>query len=221
MWRGAAVLIGVLVLASPASAAVTIRTSEREPLYPKSITVRGNAGDHRGQVALELDEFPYDSYSESRVANTDSKGDYAFTKWVLNKNSRIRVRAGSTYSKVVTVYVHPGVKFKYRTTSGGAKVRVSFTYVGHPGFAPPKKAFYLYIETNQRGQSRRVRRMTGPRAMKQVRDGWWRFAKTFDLPSSPTEYRYFVYACTRGLTKAGYGRSYLIDKRCGERVFRY
>ena len=221
MLRGAVVLIGVLALASPASAAVTIKPTKREPLHPEPIDVRGNAGDYRGPVVLELDEFPFDVYAESRVVDTNSKGDFVFKKWVLNMNSRIRVRAGTTYSKAVKVYVHPGVKFKYRTTSGGTKVKVSFTYVGHPGFAPPKKAFFLYIETNQPGQRGRVRRLGRKRAMKQVRDGWWRFEKTLDLPSSRSTYRYFIYACTRGLTKAGYGRSYLIDKRCGEPVFRY
>jgi hypothetical protein len=194
-----------------AAAALTLTPSNREPLYPEPIAIKGKAP--AGSVALEVDEFPYDDFVDYQT--TDSDGSYSFKKVVLRKNSRVRVRAGGERSKTVTIYVHPGVKSKYRSVDGNSKVKISFTYYGHPGFAPPENAFYAYIFINDEAKARRF---TGPRKLTQIADGTWRFAKTLDLPARSQNYEYSLAFCTRRLAELGYGKAYRVDRHCGEKV---
>jgi hypothetical protein len=194
-----------------AAAALTLAPSNREPLYPDPITIKGMAPD--GPVVLEVDEFPYDDFVDYQTTVSDRT--YSFKKVILQKNSRVRVRAGGERSKKTTIYVHPGVKSKYRSVSGDTKVKISFTYLGHPGFAPPENAFYAYIFINDEP---RARRFTGPRKLKQIADGTWRFAKTLDLPARSQNYEYSLVFCTHRLAELGYGKAYRVDRNCGDKV---
>ncbi|MDQ3935043.1 MAG: hypothetical protein M3340_10500 [Actinomycetota bacterium] len=223
--RRVVLIVTLLALAAPAqaSAVVTIKLGSngyqvqkyREVLFPDTFRVKGKTGDYRGNVTLEMDEYPFDGYGEPyATVHTNDKGEYVFPKVGPTRNALIRVRAGDELSRTMSLFVHPGVKLGYRTVSNGRKVRISFTYSGHPGFAPPQDSFYVYIVIQGR---ERVRRLGGARKLAQVGDGRWRFARTLDLPRSRREYRYSLLFCTRGLSANGYGRAYAIDRHCGER----
>ncbi len=219
----AAVALVALAVPAQASAEVTIKLGSnkygvekyREVLYPDTFRIKGKTGTYRGPVALEVDDFPYDGGGEVATVETDENGEYVFPKVALRNNSKVRVRAGIEFSKTIELYVHPGVKLGYRTVSNGQRVKVSFTYIGHPGFAPPENNFFVYILI--RGKDR-VRRLSGPRSMTKIGDGRWRFADTLNLPRSRRVYRYFLLFCTRGLSASGYGRAYAIDRSCGKKA---
>ncbi len=212
-----------------AGAAVTIKVGRdkyrsdkyREQLYPASFRIKGKTGDYRGPVTLELDEFPYDSFSggaeSSLMAETNDRGEYVFPSVGPTRNARVRVRAGEEYSKTIELYVYPGVKAREKELSRD-RVRVDFTYRGHPGFAPPDNAFFVYMG---RDHERFLRRLGGPFRMKQVGDGQWRFRGVFKEPDSRRAYRYGLAYCTRGLAEAGYGRLWPLDRDCGKRVVYY
>jgi hypothetical protein len=211
-------------LAAPATAGadVTIKVGQgkyqeakyRETLYPQGFRIKGKTGAYRGQVSIESDEFPFEgNFTPAGTAQTNDKGEYVFPKVAPSRNARLRVRAGGELSKVLPVYVHPGVKVKYRTVSNGVRVKISFTYIGHPGFAPPENAFFAYIWINDR----KPVRLGGKRTLTQVGDGRWQYSATTDLPSSRKKYSYGLGFCTRGLAAAGYGRTYPIDKNCGNK----
>lgn len=215
------ILVVALALPATASAEVTVKvggSKYREVLYPDTFRVKGKTGTYRGPVTLEIDEFPFDgNYVDTATVNTDDKGEYVFPKIGPTRNALLRARAGGERSKPVSVFVHPGVKVSYRTTSSGQRVKISFTYAGHPGFAPPEKFLYAYIVKNNREPARRL---GGKRPLTQIGDGRWRYAATTDLPSSRRGYRYFLVFCSPGLSAAGYGRAYAVDRHCGEKSFR-
>ncbi|HEX8646921.1 MAG TPA: hypothetical protein VF715_08455 [Thermoleophilaceae bacterium] len=216
-------LIVVLALALPAtaSAEVTLKvggSKYREVLYPDTFRVKGKTGAYRGPVTLEIDEFPFDgNYADTATVNTDEEGEYVFPKIGPTRNALLRARAGAERSKPLSVFVHPGVKLSYRTTSSGRRVKISFTYIGHPGFAPPQRFIYAYIVKNNREPARRL---GGKRALTQTGDGRWRYAATSDLPASRSGYRYFLVFCSPGLASGGYGRAYAVDRHCGEKSFK-
>ena len=217
------VLMLVVACAFPASASATITVKVggdkyREVLYPDTFRIKGKVDDYRGAMTLEVDEFPYEgSYSPKESTPTDERGEFVYPQVALRRNSRVRVRAGSAVSNVVEVYVHPGVKHKMRQLSRG-RVRGTFTYYGHPGFAPPDKAFFVYIA---RTDDTKFRRLGGPYRMKQVGDGAWRFTGVFREPASRRRYSYVLAYCTRGLSAAGYGRFWPIDRGCGKSAISY
>jgi hypothetical protein len=213
-------IAGALIAPASASAEVTIKvggSKYREVLYPDSFRIKGKTGAYRGPVTLEVDEFPFDgAYADGGTVDTNSKGEYVFPKVAPSRNARIRARAGNERSKHTTVYVHPGVKHTFKEISGN-RMRLSFTYLGHPGFAPPQNAFYAYIAI--RGESV-LRRLHGPVAMQQIGDGRWRYRADLDEPERKRAYRYVVLYCTRGLSAAGYGRFWPIDTGCGKKVIK-
>ncbi|HEX8054509.1 MAG TPA: hypothetical protein VF517_16090 [Thermoleophilaceae bacterium] len=209
----------VLALVAPASASaeVTIKvggSKYREVLYPGSFRIKGKTGTYRGAVKLEVDEFPFDgAYADGGTVNTTDKGEYVFPNVAPTRNARIRARAGSEVSKATTVFVHPGVKRKERLVAD-FRVKVSFAYLGHPGFAPPADSFFVYMIKNR---EKRITRLGGARTMAQIGDGRWRFSGIVKLPSG-RNYKYGLLYCTRGLSAAGYGRFYRIDRSCGDKV---
>jgi hypothetical protein len=216
------VLLAVLLaLAVPSSAvaAVTIKAGgpkHREVLYPKTFRIKGKTGTYRGPVKIQMDEFPFEgTYTDVGTVETNSKGEYVFPKVGPTRNARVRVVAGPETSKNLSLFVHPGVKIKYRT-SGGTKVKIAFTYNGHPGFAPPENSFFVYIIKNDKEPARRL---GGKRKLTQVGDGRWQYAQTTDLPSSRNRYSYFLVFCTRRLAELGYGRAYRVDRNCGKKSF--
>lgn len=215
------VLVVALALPATASAEVTVKvggSKYREVLYPDTFRVKGKTGTYRGPVTLEVDEFPFDgNYADAATVNTNDKGEYVFPKIGPSRNAYFRARAGGERSKPLSVFVHPGVKVNYRTTGNGLKVKISFTYSGHPGFAPPNQFLYTYIVRNGKEPARRL---GGKRKLTQIGDGRWRYAATTDLPSSRREYRYFLLFCSPGLSAAGYGRAYAVDRHCGEKSFK-
>lgn len=217
-------LLAALAVPAAADAEITLKIGSgkyaeqkyRETLYPRGFRLKGKAGDYRGPVTLEIDEFPYDgNFLDSATVNTNDKGEFVFPKVAPSRNAHLRVRAGYERSKPLSVFVHPGVKVSYRTVSNGQRVKISFTYIGHPGFAPPENAFFVYITIN----NRKPRRLGGKRTLQKIGDGRWRFATTTDLPRSRREYRYWLTFCTRGLSAAGYGRVWPIDANCGKSSF--
>lgn len=216
------VLLGIVALAlalpSSASAEVTIKVGAnkyREVLYPDTFRVKGKTGTYRGPVTLEVDEFPYDgNFQDSQTVNTSDEGEYVFPKVGPSRNARLRARiAGPERSKALEVYVHPGVKHKERRHSD-THIRVSFTYIGHPGFAPPADSFFAYM---LKVGTKKLRRLGGARSMSQVGDGRWRHTGLARMPSTNEGYRYYILYCTRGLSAAGYGRFWRIDRSCGDR----
>ena len=218
-------LLCALVLPATSEGAVTIKVGSgkfmeekyRETLYPRGFRIKGKTGAYRGPVALESDEFPFDgNYARVGEVQTNSKGEYVFPKVAPSRNARLRAYAGTEISKPLSVFVHPGVKVKVRTVDDGLRVRIAFTYLGHPGFAPPEQAIFAYIWINDRGPVR----LGGKRRLTQVGDGKWQYAATTDLPSSRRKYRYGLGFCSPGLSAAGYGRTWPIDRACGERSFR-
>jgi hypothetical protein len=214
------VLMLVLVLALPAvaSAEVTVKvggSKYREVLYPDTFRVKGKTGTYRGPVTLEMDEFPYDgNYADVATVNTDDRGEYVFPRIGPTRNARLRARiAGPERSEPLEVYVHPGVKHKERRVSQN-RDRVSFTYIGHPGFAPPADSFFVYM---LKVGTKTLRRLGSARTMTRVGDGRWRYTGIVKLPATNEGYRYYTLYCTRGLSAAGYGRSWRIDRSCGDR----
>ena len=221
MFKRIVLLATLLALAVPAqaSAVVTIKlggpeAKYREVLYPDPFRIKGKTGDYRGPVALEVDDFPYDGGGEIATVQTDDKGEYVFPKVVLDKNTKVRVRAGSEFSKTIELFVHPGVKFGMKELSRG-RVRPTFTYIGHPGFAPPPDAFYVYILKTHESK---LRRLDGPASMTRIGDGRWRYRRVLREPASKRTYRYDLLYCTKGLSAAGYGRFWRIDRSCGDKV---
>ena len=216
-----AIVLALLVPAT-ASAEVTIKVGSdkyraekyREQLYPGGFRIKGKTGDFRGQVQIEVDEFPYGSFVDGGTAATNDKGEYVFSKVAPTRNAMVRVRAGNERSKTIELFVHPGVKWKDSVTSKG-RLKVSYTYIGHPGFAPPSNAFFVYIKKTKESKLRRV---GGPLSMTQVGDGRWRHQGTHDLPSSSRAYSFYTLFCTKGLSAAGYGRTWPIDSKCGQKV---
>ena len=91
---------------------------------------------------------------------------------------------------------------------------MSFAYLGHPGFAPPANSFFVYLAKQG---TKTLRRLGTARTMNQIGDGRWRFTGEVKLPSTKRGYRYNLLFCTRGLSDAGYGRVWPIDRGCGER----
>jgi hypothetical protein len=219
MLKRLALLTLTIALLAPASASaeVTIKAGGdkwREVLYPGSFRIKGKTGTYRGAVKLEVDEFPYEgAYGDGGTVNTNDKGEYVFPNVAPTRNARIRARAGSEVSKDTTVYVHPGVKRRERLVAD-YRVKFSFTYLGHPGFAPPADSFYVYMAKNN---ERRITRLGGARRMTQIGDGRWRYSGIVKLPSRGN-YKYVLLACTRGLSAGGYGRAYRIDRSCGDKV---
>lgn len=215
----AILLIVVFALAMPAvaSAEVTVKVGGdkyREVLYPDTFRVKGKTGTYRGPVTLEVDEFPFDgSYTDAATVNTDDKGEYVFPKIGPTRNAMLRARAGNERSKALSVFVHPGVKRKERRVSTN-RDRVSFTYIGHPGFAPPADSFFVYM---LKVGTKTLRRLGSARTMTQVGDGRWRYTGIVKLPATKHGYRYYTLYCTRGLSAAGYGRFWRIDRSCGDR----
>jgi hypothetical protein len=212
-----------LVVPATASAEVTIKVGSgkfqeqkyRETFYPNGFRLKGKTGTYRGQVQLEVDEFPYEgTYTDGGPASTDDKGEYAFPKVVLRKNSMVRVRAGTERSKALQLYVYPGVSGKDRVD--GDDLVLTATYSGHPGWTPPTNpGFYIYIL--KRGDSK-ARRLGGARSMSQVKDGRWRFQGRANLPNSNRSYSFRTFFCIKGLTAAGYGRPWPIDANCGAKT---
>ena len=213
----------VVALAAPAaaSAAPTIKVGGdkyREVIYPGTFRIKGKTGTYRGPVTVEVDEFPFDgAFSDRGTVDTNDKGEYVFPAVNPTRNAQIRVRTAAERSKVTTVYVHPGVKRK-ETQLSRDRVRVTFTYLGHPGFAPPRDSFFVYISRSDRGT---VQRLGGPFAMSQVADGTWRFKRVLEEPSSSRAYSYALLYCTRGLSASGYGRVWTIDRHCGEKSIKF
>lgn len=219
--RGAFVALLVCCTApAPAAGAVTIKVGSdkleaqkyRETLYPGTFRIKGKTGDYRGPVTLEVDEFPYDGFGDGQTTNTNDRGEYVFPRVGPSRNTRIRARAGGDLSDVIILYVHPGVKRKERRIAPDWD-RVVFDYIGHPGFAPPAESFFVYLA---KAREQKLRRLGGARRMNQVADGRWRFEGTTKLP--PGNYRYSLLFCTRGLSAAGYGRFWRIDRGCGKKI---
>jgi hypothetical protein len=206
-----------LVVPASASAAPTIKVGGdkyREVLYPDTFRIKGKTGDYRGLVTLESDEFPFEgNFADTATVSTNDEGEYVFPKIGPRRNTRLRVRAGGERSKSTTVFVHPGVKRKEKLVAD-YRVRVSFTYIGHPGFAPPADSFFVYLSRSDK--PKQVFRLGSARTMTQVKDGTWRYTGIVKLPSD-RNYRYGLLYCTRGLSAAGYGRAYRIDRHCGEK----
>lgn len=214
-----AAIVAALVFPAASSAAVTVKaggSKYREVLYPKTFRIKGKTGDYRGPVTLQMDEYPFEgSYTDVGTVETNAEGEYVFPTVGPSRNARVRARAGAETSKDLSLFVHPGVKIKYRT-SGGTSVRIAFTYIGHKGFAPPENSFFVYIVRNNREPARRL---GGRRKLTQVGDGRWQYARTTDLPSSRTRYEYYLLFCTRRLAELGYGRAYRVDRNCGKSSF--
>jgi len=173
--RRALLILVIVALAAPTAAAeadVTISVGGgkyREILYPGAFRIKGKTGDYRGTVSLEADEFPFDgNYVRIGEVGTNSKGEYVFPQVALSRNTRLRASAGSETSKTTTVFVHPGVKWNFKTVSNRQKVKISFVYTGHPGFAPPENAFFVYIWINDRSP----RRLGGQRRLEQIGRAW-------------------------------------------------
>ncbi len=215
-------LLGALAAPATADAEVTIKIGKgrfqqqkyRETLYPRAFRVKGKTGAYRGPVTLEIDEFPFDgNFVDTATVNTNDKGEYVFPRIGPARNAHLRARASYERSRPLSVFVHPGYKFDYRTVSNGTRVKISLTYIGHPGFAPPQ-ATYIYIQINDR----EPRRLGGLRRLEQIGDGRWHYSATTDLPSSRREYRYWLGFCTRGLAASGYGRDWPGDRTCGNRT---
>ena len=223
LMRSTLFLILVLALAAPstASAAVTVNVGGdkfREVLYPQTFRVKGKTGSYRGPVTLEIDEFPFDgSFTDTATVNTDSNGEYVFPRIGPTRNAHLRARAGGERSPALEVYVHPGVKIKEKRVSNN-RDSVSFTYLGHPGFSPPPNSFYVYLL--KRG-TKTLRRLGSARTMAQVGDGAWRYKGLAKLPTTKHGYRYSLLYCTRGLSAAGYGRAFRIDRSCGDRFISF
>ncbi len=215
-----AVLLACCILPAHAGATVTIKVGSsksetqesRERLYPGTFRIEGKTGDYRGPVTLEVDESPFDTSLDGETVNTTDKGEYVFPKVGPTRNARIRVRAGNEFSKVITLYVHPGVKAKNRPVVP-YRTRFVFDYIGHPGFAPPANSFFVYLHKTK---ERKLRRLGDARRMTQIANGRWRFEGIVKLPSG--RYRYHLLACTRGLSAAGYGRFWRIDRSCGDKI---
>ena len=216
----ASVLFACCVAPTQAGATVTIKVGSdefeaqryRERLYPGTFRIKGKTGDYRGPVTLEVDEFPFGAFVDGGTVNTNDTGEYVFPKVGPSRNAHIRVRAGGKVSKVITLYVHPGVKRKQRRVAQ-YRDRVVFDYIGHPGFAPPANSFFVYLgKTNER----KLRRLGEARRMTQIADGRWRFDGVVKRP--PGRYGYYLLYCTRGLSAAGYGRFWRIDRSCGDKI---
>lgn len=215
-------LVAALAVPASASAEVTIRVGTgkyqqqkfRESFYPEPFRLKGKTGAYRGQVQLEIDEFPYGSFTDAGTAPTDDKGEYVFPKVVLSRNAMVRVRAGNERSKAIQLYMHPGIKNSGSVSSDGRRLTYKFTYIGHPGFAPPSNASYIYI---QKAKERKARRIGGPLSLTQVGDGRWTWKGTLKLPASSRPYRFYTYPCTKGLSDSGYGRPWPLDQKCGNK----
>ena len=210
------ILAAALVAPASASAEVTIKVGGdryREVLFPDTFRIKGKTGTYRGPVTLEADEFPFEgNFGDSATVNTNDEGEYVFPKVGPRRNTRLRVRAGGERSKSTTVFVHPGVKRKERLVAD-YRVQTTFTYVGHPGFAPPADSFFAYLGRSDK--PRRIFRLGSARTMTQVKDGTWRYSGILKLPKG--NYRYGILYCTRGLSAAGYGRFWTIDRSCGDK----
>lgn len=217
----AALALALLVPAN-ASAEVTLKIGKgkyqqeryRETFYPEGFRLKGKTGDYRGTVALEIDGFPYEgSYSDYATATTNDKGEYVFPNVVLGRNAMVRVRAGGERSKAIQLYVFPGIKWKQRVKGDYLHLTVTFTL--SPGWAPPEPdAAFVYI---LKDGEHRLRRLGGARRLTQVGDGRWRFAGRARLPYSRRSYRFSSFLCPRGMSAAGYGRPWPLDKGCGQK----
>ena len=215
-----------LAVPATANAEVTIKVGDtggqqdkyRETLYPNGFRVKGKTGSYRGPVTLEVDGFPYEgTYSNyGPSVSTNDKGEYVFPDVVLGRNAKVRAVAGSERSKAIELFVHPGVRNRFKELSRD-RMRIDFTYIGHPGFAPPPNAFYVYIVFENRSG---MRRFHGPATMQKIADGTWRYRKVLDEPVTRRATRYYVLYCTRGLSAAGYGRFWPIDVGCGKKVIK-
>jgi hypothetical protein len=205
----------VLAVAAPATAdaAVTIKTSgdKRDYQYPEKVRIKGKTGDYRGIVTLQTDEYPYDSFGQAAIVETDGKGEYVFPDVVFRKNSRVKVVAGSQTSKTIELYFHPGVKFKRRRADYDHD-RVALTLTGHPGFTVPPDRLFIYMLKQGADAFQRLGR---GRTMSQVRDGVWRYVGLARLPSSKHGYSYNMGFCVKDVP--GYGRPHPYDEGCGER----
>jgi hypothetical protein len=217
-----AVAVALAVPAS-ASAEVTIAVGKgkyqeqkyRETFYPGGFRLKGKTGAFRGQVQLEVDEFPFGGFVDSGTATTNDKGEYVFPKVVLTRNSKVRVRAAGERSKTLDLFVHPGIKQSGNVSSDGRRYSFSWTYIGHPGFTPASNNSYVYIH---KVKERKLRRIGGPVTMSQIADGRWRWKGKLTLPASKRTYEFYTYACTQGLSAAGYGRPWPLDQKCGQKT---
>jgi hypothetical protein len=193
-------------LAAPASApAATLRAGLEQAsvryghAHHVTGTLREGKQSLRGQeVALEGRRYPYEGgYRVLARTRTNARGEFRFSVR-LDRNHRLRVRAGMERSAALKAYTLPAIALSSRAAKPGvARITQRYTVPGRVRLSAPTR-FYLGSRHAKRASLRRVGRLHRTRA------GHYTSSVTVRLPLS--WHGAFRYAsCFRASPGAGMG----------------
>jgi hypothetical protein len=177
----------------------------------KTEILGGIAPDARtaqSKLELESDAFPFRRYSSGATIAALADG----TGWFdarPQRNTRFRIRSGRAASRPITVYVLPRISSSARATSRTRGI-VRAKLRGGRGFNVAGRRLVVY---HGRVRAKRFE-LLGSARLRSAGRGRAVATVPIRLPRKVGGDDTIMY-CTPGLSRLGYGRRDLIDRRCG------